>query len=142
MPSRTPASIFAVLIGGSYHVRPGRIRPMPFPRFGLVLRRPLADGRAFGDVGPYDELRGRIRLAVDPDNPANRGITDLALAPRGAAGRVECAADVSILLPVDRARASGRVLLDVVNRGNAVAVPNFNHAGRPTLGPTSDPNPP
>src|SRR5258706_6833774 len=124
MPSRTPPSIFAIFIGESYHVPRGRTRPMPFTRFELVLRRPLADGRAFGDVGPYEELRGRIRLAVDPDNPANRGITDLALAPRGPGGYVECAADVSILLPVDRARASGRVLLDVVNRGNAVAVPN------------------
>jgi len=122
--------------------RAGGILPMPLPRFELVLRRPLADGRAFGDVGPYEELRGRIRLAVDPDNPANRGVTDLALAPRGPSGRVECLADVSILLPVDRSRASGRVLLDVVNRGNVVAVPNFNHAGRPTLGPASDPNPP
>ena len=115
---------------------------MGVTRFEVALRRPLAAGRPFGDVGPYEELKGRICLAVDPQHAANRVITDLALAPRNAAGRVECAADVSILLPVDRARASGRVLLDVVNRGNVVAVPNFNHATRPTLGPGSDPNPP
>jgi alpha/beta hydrolase family protein len=114
---------------------------MPVTGFEIVLRRPLADGRAFGDVGPYEELRGRIHLAVDPANPANRAITDLALAPRDAAGRVRCAADVSVLLPVDRARASGRVLVDVVNRGNVVSLPNFNHAARPTLGLDSDPHP-
>jgi hypothetical protein len=115
---------------------------MPVTRFETVLRRPLADGRAFGNVGPYEELRGRLRFAVDPTHPANADITDLELAPRNAQGRVEFAADVSILLPVDRARASGRLILDVVNRGNTVAVPNFNHATRPVFGPDSDPDPP
>ena len=115
---------------------------MPVTRFEIEVRRPLAGGRAFGDVGPYEELRGRIHLAVDPANPANRAVTDLALGPRDAAGRVACAADVSILLPVERARASGRVLVDVVNRGNTVSVPNFNHATRPTLTVDSDPHPP
>jgi len=39
------------------------------------------------------------------------------------------------------ARCSGRALLDVVNRGNTVAVPNFNGATRPTFatGAASDP---
>jgi hypothetical protein len=115
---------------------------MPVTRFEVAVRRPLADGRAFGDVGPYEELRGRIHLAVDPANPANRAITDLALGPRDTAGRVPCAADVSILLPVDRARASGRVLIDVVNRGNVVSLPNFNHATRPILTVDSGPHPP
>jgi hypothetical protein len=115
---------------------------MPTTRFELVLRRPLADGRAFDGAGPYEELRGRLHIAVDPANRSNRAVTDLALAPRNAAGRVECAADVSILLPVDRARASGRVIVDVVNRGNVVVLPNFNHATRPTLGVGSDPHPP
>jgi hypothetical protein len=115
---------------------------MPVTRFDIALRRPLAEGRAFGEVGPYEELRGRIHLAVDPANAANAAVTDLALAPRDASGRVACAADVSILLPVDRARASGRLLVDVVNRGNVVSLPNFNHASRPTLGVDSDPHPP
>ena len=57
----------------------------------------------------------------------------------GAADRVEATADVSILLPVDRRQASGRVLLDVVNRGNTVTVPNMNRATRPVFGPDSDP---
>ena len=38
--------------------------------------------------------------------------------------------------------ATGACLLDVVNRGNTVAVPNFNRATRPVFGPGSDPNPP
>ena len=115
---------------------------MPVTRFDVALRRPLADGRPFGAVGPYEELKGRLHGTVDPTHAANRAITDLARAPRDASGRVAFAADVSLLLPVDRAKASGRVLVDVVNRGNTVSVPNFNHATRPTFMPGADPNPP
>jgi len=115
---------------------------MPVTGFDVALRRPLADGRPFGTAGPYEELKGRVRFVLDPGNPANARITDVELAPRNAAGLVEFTADVSLLLPVVRSRGNGRVLLDVVNRGNTVAVPNFNRATRPVFGPDSDPNPP
>jgi len=114
---------------------------MPVIAFDLRLRRPLATGDAFGHVGPYEELKGRLRFGIDPRHPANLRITDIDLAPRDAAGRVEWAADVSILMPVERGRANGRFILDVVNRGNTVTVPNFNHATRPLLGPGSEPDP-
>jgi len=115
---------------------------MAVTAFEVALRRPLAGGAPFGDAGPYEELKGRLRYAIDPGHAANRGVTDLALAPLNAAGLVEFSADLSLLAPADRARASGRALVDVVNRGNTVSVPNFNHATRPVFGPGSDPNPP
>jgi Alpha/beta hydrolase domain len=116
---------------------------MPVTHFDQILKRPLAGGRAFGDVGPYEELKGRLRLALDPTHAANARITDVERAPRNRDGRVEFAADVSILLPADRARGNGRMIVDVVNRGNTVTVPNFNHATRPVFGPdATDPNPP
>jgi hypothetical protein len=115
---------------------------MPVTRFDIALRRPLAEGRAFGAVGAYEELKGRLHFSVDPAHAANRAITDLPRAPRDARGRVGFAADVSILIPVDPAKGSGRALIDVVNRGNTVSVPNFNHATRPTLVAGADPNPP
>src|SRR5438034_39433 len=99
---------------------------MPVTRFDVTLRRPLADGGKFGDVGPYEELKGRLHFQVDPVHPSNERITDVRLAPWTGAGRVEFSADVSLLLPVDRGQCSGRLLLDVVNRGNTVSVPNFN----------------
>src|SRR5262245_61108374 len=114
---------------------------MPATRFEIRLRRPLANGEAFGERGSYEELKGQLDFAIDPLYPANQRITDVALAPRNAAGRVEFAADVSVLLPIDRRRANGRLVLDVVNRGNLVAVPNFNRATRPVFGPGSDPDP-
>ena len=115
---------------------------MPVTRFDITLRRPLAEGRPFGAVGAYEELKGRLHFSVDPAHTANRAITDLPRAPRDARGRVGFAADVSMLVPVDPAKGSGRALIDVVNRGNTVSVPNFNHATRPTLVPGVDPNPP
>ena len=119
---------------------------MPVTRFEVTLRRPLAEGAAFRgagvEVGPYEELKGRLHFAIDPLHPANRRITDVELTARDARGQVEWSSDVSILLPVDRGRCSGRILLDVVNRGNTVAVPNFNRATRPVFGPGSDPHPP
>jgi hypothetical protein len=119
---------------------------MAVSRFEIDLRRPLAGGASFtspaGEIGPYEELKGRLHFAIDPLHPANRRITDVELAPCNSAGRVEWSADVSILLPLDRAKCSGRVMLDVVNRGNTVAVPNFNRATRPLFGAGSDPNPP
>src|SRR5262249_50461896 len=115
---------------------------MAVTRFETTIRRPLAQGAAFGDAGAYEELKGRLSFAIDPLHPANVRISDVDLAPRDAAGRVTFASDVSILMPVDPARASGRVMLDVVNRGNTVTVPNFNHATRPVFRAGSDPNPP
>lgn len=114
---------------------------MPVTRFDVTLRRPLAEGRPFGDVGPYEELKGRLQFAIDPAHAANTRITDVERAPRNGEGRVEFAADVSILLPVDPARANGRLLVDVVNRGHTVTVPNFNHATRPEFGLYADAHP-
>jgi len=115
---------------------------VPVTRFEVRLRRPVAGGAPFGDVGPYEELKGTLCFAIDPKHAANERITDVARAPRDHAGRVEFESDVSILAPVDRGRCSGRVMLDVVNRGNTVAVPNFNRATRPTFVPGADPDPP
>ena len=54
---------------------------MPVTRFDVRLKRPLAGGAAFGDVGPYDELKGTLRFSIDPKHAANERITDVALAP-------------------------------------------------------------
>ena len=110
---------------------------MPVNRFDLKFRRPLADGKSWADVGPYEELRGTLHFDIDPEHSANERITDVGLAPKNPEGRVEFSAEVSILLPVDRSKASGRMMLDVVNRGNRVALPNFNRATRPSIDETT-----
>jgi hypothetical protein len=89
---------------------------------------PFAQGTAFGDVGPYQQLDGTVHFAVDPDHPRNDGITDLKLAPRDAQGLVHSSADFRMLQPVALQHANHRLLLDIVNRGNPTALTNFNSA--------------
>ena len=98
---------------------------MPVTGLDVKFRRVLADGRSWGDVGPYEEIRGTLRFSLDPESEANERITDVALAPTGSDGRVEFSSDVSIMMPVDRSKGSGRLMLDVVNRGNRVALPEL-----------------
>src|SRR4029450_1644279 len=94
----------------------------------IKTRSPFAQGTAFGDVGPYEQLDGIVHFAVDPDHPRNAGITDLKLAPRDAQGLVHCAADFRILKPVNLQDGNQRLLLDIVNRGNPTVLTNFNSA--------------
>lgn len=88
----------------------------------------FAQGKTFGDVGPYQQLEGTVHVAVDPDHPSNAGITDLQRAPRDAHGLVHCAADVRLLQPVALQHGNHRRLLDIVNRGNPTVLTNFNSA--------------
>lgn len=93
-------------------------------------RAPFAEGHSFGPAGPYETLTGRMFIAVDPANPANARICDLALAPRNARGRVEYWTDFFLLKPVDPRRGNRRILYDVNNRGNMLALWTFNDAER------------
>ena len=88
------------------------------------LLEPFASGRAFGPAGEYEQLLGKATFAIDPRHASNRSIVDLDLAPQDAAGRVCFQADVRILKPADASRANRRLVLDVVNRGNPVAIRN------------------
>lgn len=92
-------------------------------------QQPFAGGMSFGEVGPYERLVGSLYLEVDPDHPANERITDLHLAPVNDRGRVEVRTDFYLLKPVDPSRGNGRLLYDVNNRGNKVALGTFNGAG-------------
>ena len=68
-------------------------------------------------MGPYEKIVGRVHLTVRPEDPHNRAIVDLSLAPRNAAGAVELWADVVLLAPKDPARGNATLLLEVPNRG-------------------------
>jgi hypothetical protein len=101
---------------------------MPLTRFEIRSRAPYAGGRRFGAVGAYEQLDGTAHFAVDPAHPANGGICDLKLAPRNAQGRVAFAADLSVVLPVDAARANGRCIVELPNRGRRRVVAMMNCA--------------
>ncbi|WP_187830108.1 alpha/beta hydrolase domain-containing protein [Siccirubricoccus phaeus] len=84
--------------------------------FELTAAESFAAGQDFG-AGPYQRLAGLARGALDPADPRNAGIADLDIAPRNAAGLIPYATEVVILRPADTARANGRLLHDVTNRG-------------------------
>lgn len=95
-------------------------------RVEITARRDLAGGRAFGAVGPYEQLTGKLYFLIDPGNARNAVIADLDKAPRNAAGKIELSADLVIVRPRDPGKANGIALFDIVNRGNGVVFPAFN----------------
>jgi hypothetical protein len=98
-------------------------------RIEIIERAPFAGGAAFGTVGSYERIRGRLHFAVDPEKPANAAIIDLKLAPRDARGLVTFAADFILLRPDDLSRGNRHLLYEVNNRGNLGALAFFNEAG-------------
>jgi hypothetical protein len=86
-------------------------------RFEITSRVRYAGDRRFGAVGTFLQVDGTAHFAVDPTHPANARICDLTLAPRNAAGMVEFATDLSVVLPVDAKLANGRCIVELPNRG-------------------------
>ena len=100
-------------------------------KFDVLERVPAFAGRSFGDVGPYERITARATIALDPANDRDAVITDLAQAPRTAAGRVEAVADVVIVRPADATHGNGTLLLEVPNRGRKLAPQLFDDSPQP-----------
>ena len=83
-------------------------------KFEVLSQGPALEGRVFGAAGPAAMIQGRATIALDPADPRNAVIADLALAPRNAQGRVEAVTDVVILRPE---RPNETLLFEVLNRG-------------------------
>jgi hypothetical protein len=107
---------------------------MTVTHLDITGRVPFAAGASFGDVGPYERIDGVLHFAADPGDPANTGIVDLDRAERGPDGRVHFRADLCLLQPADLSRASGRLLLEVPNRGRKGALARFNRPAAPGAG--------
>jgi hypothetical protein len=88
--------------------------PPPPPPTGIVTlninsttamtapsQMPTFAGTTFGAVGTYDKIRGTASGTLDPKDPKNAVITDIALAPVDANGLVEYNTDFYILKPTD-----------------------------------------
>ena len=100
-------------------------------RFDVTEDMPAFAGRSFGSAGAYRRITARATIALDPTDPHNAVIVDLASAPRTADGKVEATADVVILTPADPASASGTMLLDVPNRGRKLVPELFDDSPQP-----------
>ena len=98
---------------------------------------PAFEGRRFGpngSVGPFEKLRARAYGELDPSDPRNAVITDLALAPKNTRGKVEYSMDIFILKPVDLRRGNHKVVVDFNNRGSlrVAALNDAPSANNPT----------
>jgi hypothetical protein len=106
-------------------------------RVEISSHQDVLGGKAFGTVGAYEKLSGKVYFAVDPSNPHNKIIADLDKAPRNSEGKVEFSADLFILRPKDPSRGNGVAFFDVVNRGNKGLLGVFNRA-KGSSDPTTD----
>ncbi len=87
---------------------------------------PVFAGAGFGTTGAYERLTGRATLSLDPADPRNAIIADIALAPRNAAGRVEAVAEVVILRPARPFAGNGTLLVEIPNRGRELEGQLYN----------------
>src|SRR5215471_15678958 len=88
------------------------------------------DGLSFGNTGPYEKVIGCAVAEADVTHPLNAGIVNIAKAPFNSAGLVDYRFDFYLLKPVDLRKGNRRLLYDVVNRGNKLALNNLNDAPR------------
>lgn len=82
----------------------------------------FADGTRFGETGPYQMLRCRVRVALDPRSGVNRPIVDIDSAEMSESGYVEAESDVVVLGPMER-RGNRCLLCVVPNRGTTGGMP-------------------
>jgi hypothetical protein len=89
----------------------------------VIETRELAKPTQPGEL-PYEIIRGHFEGRLDPFDVHNRIITDLKSAPRDRNHKVAYSATFAIAKPLDLKHASGVLLYEVANRGNASVVPN------------------
>ena len=74
---------------------------------------------AYGSAGQYEQIAGRAFGELDPRDPLNALIQDIALG-KDADGKVRYVTTFVITKPIDLAKASGMLWHDVPNRGRPV----------------------
>src|SRR5436309_15366904 len=83
---------------------------------------PAFNGQSFGAAGQYETLAGRAFGELDPNDPHTTVITDIKLAPRNAAGKVEYIASFFLVKPIDMSKSSHLMWQDVPNRGGRIVI--------------------
>jgi len=100
---------------------------------------PTFGGYSWLGVGQYERIVGVAFGEVDPTNPQNALITDIALAPRNARGNVEYSFDFYILKPIDLSRGNHKVMYEPPNRGRKTYASLARFSGGNDPGSVTDP---
>lgn len=93
------------------------------------VQSPAYSGQSFGTVGTYEVITGLAHGELDPNDPHNQIITDLALAPTNAQGKVEYTATFTLQKPSNLAKGNGVMLYFASNRGNRISNGYFGVSG-------------
>src|ERR1700693_6534557 len=88
---------------------------------------PTFGGYSGPGVGQYEKIVGKAFGELDPNDPKNKVIVDLQLAPRNAKGKVEYSFDFYILKPVDPSKGNHKIFYEAPNRG-AKLFADFNRS--------------
>ena len=89
-------------------------------KFVVEQQTPFVGGAEWGNVGPYEMLRGTAYLEVNPRDPRDAVIVDLDKAPRDSQGMVHFSTQCLILKPIDPGRGNHKIFYAVNNRGNSL----------------------
>src|SRR3984893_15246305 len=134
---RSTRRIFGVLLVSSVLALAPAAMRAEVTRVEITSHQDVLNGKAFGTVGAYEKLSGKVYFAVDPNNPHNKIIADVDKAPKNSQGKVEFSADLLIIRPKDPAKGNGVALFDVVNRGRNGVFNTFNR-GKGSTDPTTE----
>lgn len=75
------------------------------------------NGKKFGKIGTYEELKGKVYFEIDPMAAINQRVVDLRLAKRLTNGVVAFSSDITLLIPTDRSKINGSLIYEFNNRG-------------------------
>ena len=135
MSMPTSRSAIAIIVWGALLAAPASEARVT--KVTISSTTPAFNGRVFGEVGAYEQVRGIAAGELDPSDPLNAVITDIELAPRNAQGRVAYTATFTMLKPMDMSKASGVLEYEVNNRGNRI-LPGFLNVGVSAAHPAGD----
>jgi hypothetical protein len=108
-------------------------------RLVVEQTRPIADGKSYGDVGPYERLDGTVYIEIDPRDPLNAGIVNLDKAAKTANGMVGFSSPFFLLKPVNMTRGNRKILYGVNNRGNKLDYSWRTFPAQPALNNNNNP---
>ncbi len=108
-------------------------------RIQITTRQsPTFGGYSWPAVGQYEKIVGKAFGELDPNDPKNKVIVDLKLAPRNASGKVEYSFDFYILKPIDLSKGNHKMLYEPPNRGRKTIAALNRGVGGNDPGSTTD----
>src|SRR5262249_13412689 len=101
--------------------------------------KPTFGGFSWPGVEQYEKIVGKAFGEVDPTDPKNAVIVDIALGPPNSRGNVEYSFDFYILKPIDLTKGAHKVMYEPPNRGSKTWGPFGRMPGGNDPGSVTDP---